>query len=176
MFLLGVIIEKVTGEDYFDYIRKAIYEPAGMTNSDCYEMDYPVENLAIGYSRDPKSPYHWQNNLYKHVIKGGPAGGGFSTVKDLHKFALALLAGKYVSKESLRDMWTDHLKSKYGYGFMLSESPAGKIVGHSGGFAGINSNLDIFLDSGYIVAVMSNFDQGADPIVRKTRQLIARIK
>ena len=176
MFLLGVIIEKVTGEDYFDYIRKTIYEPAGMTNTDSYEMDYPVENLAIGYSRDPKSPYGWQNNLYKHVIKGGPAGGGFSTVKDLHKFALALLAGKYVSKESLKDMWTDHLKSKYGYGFSVIESPAGKIVGHSGGFDGINSNLDIYLDSGYIIAVMSNFDQGANPIMRKTRQLVARLK
>jgi CubicO group peptidase (beta-lactamase class C family) len=52
MFLLGVIIEKVTREDYFDHIRKTIYAPAGMTNSDCYEMDYPVENLAIGYSPD----------------------------------------------------------------------------------------------------------------------------
>jgi CubicO group peptidase (beta-lactamase class C family) len=176
MFLLGVIIEKITGEDYFDYIRKAIYEPAGMSNTDCYEMDYPVENLAIGYSRDPKSPYGWQNNLYKHVIKGGPAGGGFSTVKDLHKFALTLLAGKYVSTESLKDMWTDHLKANYGYGFTISNGVAGKIVGHSGGFEGINSNLDIYLDSGYIIAVMSNFDQGANPIVRKTRQLIARIK
>ena len=46
-----------------------------MTNSDCYEMDYPVENLAIGYSPNWKSPYGWQNNYYKHVIKGGPAGG-----------------------------------------------------------------------------------------------------
>jgi len=56
MFLLGVIIEKVTGEDYFDHIRKAISAPAGMTSSDCYEMDYPVENLAIGYSPDFASP------------------------------------------------------------------------------------------------------------------------
>ena len=118
MFLLGVVIEKVTGEDYFDHIRKAIYAPAGMTNSDCYEMDYPVENLAIGYSPDWKSPYKWQNNLYKHVIKGGPAGGGFSTVKDLHRFALALLSGKLVSPERMRDlMWTDFKGASYGYGF-----------------------------------------------------------
>jgi CubicO group peptidase (beta-lactamase class C family) len=176
MFLLGVVIEKVTGEDYFGYIREAIYEPAGMTNTDCYEMDYPVENLAIGYSPDPKSPYGWQNNLYKHVIKGGPAGGGFSTVKDLHKFALALLSGRYVSKESLKAMWTDHLKADYGYGFSVSESPAGKVVGHGGGFDGINSNLDIYLDSGFIVAVMSNVDQGASPVARKIGGFLARIK
>ena len=176
MFLLGVVIEKVSGEDYFAYVRKAIYEPAGMTNTDCYEMDYPVENLAIGYSPDPKSPYGWQNNLYKHVIKGGPAGGGFSTVKDLHKFALALLSGKCVSKDALKAMWTDQLKANYGYGFSVSEGPAGKVVGHGGGFDGINSNLDIYLDSGFVVAVMSNVDQGASPVAAKISGFLARVK
>jgi CubicO group peptidase (beta-lactamase class C family) len=176
MFLLGVVIEKVTGEDYFAYIRKAIYEPAGMTNTDCYEMDYPVENLAIGYSPDPKSPYGWQNNLYKHVIKGGPAGGGFSSVKDLHKFALALLSGKYISKDWQKAMWTDHLKANYGYGFSVREGPAGKVVGHGGGFDGINSNLDIYLDSGFIVAVMSNTDRGASPVAAKIGGFLARVK
>lgn len=150
--------------------------PAGMKNTDCYEMDYPVENLAVGYSPDWKSPYGWQNNLYKHVIKGGPAGGGFSTVKDLHKFALALLSGKLVSKESLKTMWTDHLKANYGYGFTVVEDAAGKGVGHSGGFAGINSRLDIYLDSGYIVAAMSNIDMGAGPVAGKINQLLARVK
>jgi len=79
MLLLGVVIESTTGQSYFDYIRENIYEPAGMTNSDSYEMDYPVENLAIGYEPDWQSEYGWQNNLFKRVIKGGPAGGGFST-------------------------------------------------------------------------------------------------
>ena len=176
MFLLGVIIEKATGEDYFEHIRKVIYEPAGMTNSDCYEMDYPVENLAIGYSPDPKSLYGWQNNLYKHVIKGGPAGGGFSTVKDLHRFVLALLGGKYVSKESLKEMWTDHLGANYGFGFRVATEAAGKVVGHGGGFPGINSNLDIYLDSGYIVAVMSNTDRGASPVAAKIGGFLGRVK
>jgi CubicO group peptidase (beta-lactamase class C family) len=176
MFLLGVVIEKVTGEDYFDHIREAIYAPAGMANSDCYEMDYPVENLAIGYSPDFTSPYKWQNNLYKHVIKGGPAGGGFSTVKDLHRFALALLSGKLVSKAMLETMWADFKGANYGYGFQVSQSPMGKIVGHSGGFPGINSKLDIYVDSGYIVAVMSNCDDGASPLADKTRSILARVK
>ncbi len=176
MFLLGVVIESVTKEDYFDYVRKVIYEPAGMQSSDCYEMDYPVENLAIGYSPDPGSEWGWQNNYYKHVIKGGPAGGGFSTVGDLHRFALALLAEKYISKAALEEMWTDHYDAEYGFGFAVKESSAGKVVGHSGGFDGINSNLDIFLDSGFIVAVMSNFDMGASPLARRIAALLARVK
>ncbi len=176
MLLLGVVIEKVTGQSYFDYIRENIYDPAGMKNSDSYEMDYPVENLAIGYSPDWKSPYGWQNNLFKHVIKGGPAGGGFSTVSDLHRFAQALLAGKLVSKESLERMWKDHSGENYGYGFGVDEGPSGKVVGHGGGFPGINSNLNIYLDKGYIVAVLSNYDQAASPVANKISQLLARVK
>jgi CubicO group peptidase (beta-lactamase class C family) len=176
LFLLGVVIEKVTGEDYFDHIRKAIYAPAGMTNSDSYEMDYPVENLAIGYSPDWKSPYKWQNNLYKHVIKGGPAGGGFSTVRDLHRFALALLGGKLVSPKMRELMWTDQKGENYGYGFGVSQGPGGKVVGHSGGFSGINSQLDIYVDSGYIVAVMSNIDNGSSPLAEKIGRILARAK
>jgi len=176
MFLLGVIIEKVTGEDYFEHIRKVIYGPAGMTDSDCYEMDYPVENLAIGYSPDWKSPYKWQNNLYKHVLKGGPAGGGFSTVKDLHRFALALLGGKLVTKPMLETLWTDFKGANYGYGFTVVQSPGGKAVGHAGGFPGINSQLDIYLDSGYIVAAMSNHDNGASPLANRIGRTLARVK
>ncbi len=176
MLLLGVVIESATGQSYFDYIRKNIYEPAGMKNSDSYEMDYPVENLAIGYSPDRSSPYGWQNNLYKHVIKGGPAGGGFSTVEDLYRFALALLSGKLVSEKSLDKMWTDHYGENYGYGFTVSQGPHGKVVGHSGGFDGINGNLSIYLDEGYIAAVLSNYDRGASPVARKIEDLIARIK
>jgi CubicO group peptidase (beta-lactamase class C family) len=172
MFLLGVIIERVTGTDYFEHIRTTIYRPAGMTDSDCYELDTPVENLAVGYLLDPTSPSGWRNNIFKHVLKGGPAGGGYSTVRDLHKFALALLTGKLVSKDSLNLMWTNQTGADYGFGFAVAESPGGKIVGHSGGFPGIHSNLDIFVDSGYIAAVMSNADPGAMPLVDLTRTAI----
>jgi len=176
MFLLGVVIEKVTGEDYFEHIRKAVYAPAGMTGSDCYEMDYPVENLAIGYSPDPASPYKWQNNLYKHVLRGGPAGGGFSTVKDLHRFALALLGGKLVSKSTRDLMWTDFKGGSYGYGFTVAQGPSGKAVGHSGGFPGINSRLDIYVDSGFVVAAMCNYDSGAGALANKIGGILDRVK
>lgn len=175
MFLLGVVIEKVTGEDYFEHIRKAVYEPAGMMDTDCYEMDRPVENLAIGYSPDFSSPYKWRNNLYQHTLKGGPAGGGFSTVRDLHRFAVALLSGTYVSEATLETLWTDVKGESYGYGFAVEQGSDGKVVGHSGGFPGINSQLDIHLGSGYIVAVMSNHGGGASPLAEKIGRILARV-
>lgn len=166
MLLLGVVIEKATGMSYFDYIRKNIYKPAGMTNTDCYELDHPTENLAEGYIPDPGHPSGWKNNLFMHVIKGGPAGGGYSTVRDLHRFARALQSGKLLSQASLDKMWTPHSEAGYGYGFQIDQGPGGRSVGHGGGFPGLNSNLQIFLDSGYIIVVMSNYDMGASPVAR----------
>lgn len=174
MLLLGAIIQKVTKQDYFEYIENNIYQPAEMKNTNSYEMDQPVKNLAIGYSRSDNN-FGWENNLYKHVIKGGPAGGGFSTVGDLHKFAMALVNEKFVSNESLNLLWTNYSNGAYGYGFFIKKGASGKVVGHSGGFPGINSNLDIFLDNGYVVAVMSNYDQGASPLANKISHLIARL-
>jgi CubicO group peptidase (beta-lactamase class C family) len=176
MFLLGVVIESATGTNYFDYIREHIYRPAGMSDSDCYDMDQPVENLAIGYDHAPDSERGYENNLYKHVIRGGPAGGGFSTVGDLHRFAVALLSKGLVSEESREMMWTDHSGQGYGYGFGITDGPNGKVVGHGGGFPGINSNLDIMLDQGYIVAVMSNYGRGASPVARGIADLISRVQ
>ncbi len=170
MLLLGVVIEKASGMNYFDYIRQRIYEPAGMENSDCYELDRPQENLAEGYIPRGEG---WKNNLFMHVLKGGPAGGGYSTVGDLHRFARALQQGKLVSETSLEKMWKDYAGAGYGYGFGIDLTPAGRIVGHGGGFPGLNSHLDIFLDKGYVLVVMSNYDMGAEPVRNYIRSLLS---
>lgn len=178
MFMLGVVIEKVSGENYFDYIRKHIYEVADMRNSDSYEMDQPVPNLAIGYEPDRYNETGWNNNLYRHVLKGGPAGGGFSTVEDLHRFALALTNFKLLGKKYTEELYSGkpHLHSPdYGYGINVSGTQDNRIVGHGGGFEGISSNLDIYLDKGYVSVVLSNYGSGSRPIERKIRELLERV-
>lgn len=164
MFLLGPIIEKASGQGYYDYIRENIYEPAGMINSGCFDNDRPVENLAIGYEKKyTDEGFFWRNNIFDHTVKGGPAGGGFSTVEDLFRFARALLEGKLVSKDTVDLLTTPkpELNSPdYGYGFGITARDNETTVGHSGGFTGINSILQIFKKSGYIYAVMSNHSGG----------------
>ena len=49
MLVLGKVIEVVTGEDYFDYVREHLTGPAGMTSTDAYELDLVYPNLAVGY-------------------------------------------------------------------------------------------------------------------------------
>ena len=181
--LLGAVIEKVSGQDYFTYVREHIYKPAGMTDTDAFDLDHDTPNLALGYTNQDTNgrfvPGPRSNNLYLHVIKGGPAGGGFSTAPDLLKFSNALLANKLVSAKYTELLTSGKVDTapneKYGYGFFCSTINGKRIVGHAGGFLGINSQLDIHLDTGYTIVVMSNYDPPiAQQIVTKIRQFIAR--
>ena len=171
MLVLGKVIEAASGKDYFDYIRERLYSPAGMTNSDSYDLDRVTRNLAVGYEREADG---WRNNIFAHVIRGGPAGGGYSTVEDLTRFAQALREGKLVSAASMRLLTSPKAElssPEYGYGFGIEEG--GRIVGHGGGFLGISAQLDIYTEGGYTLAVLSNYGGGAMPIVEKARALIA---
>jgi len=175
MLVLGKVIEKASGQDYFEYVREHVTRPAGMTNTDAYELDRVNRNLAVGYEqegRDANGPIY-RNNIFQHVIRGGPAGGGYSTVGDLTRFAEALKAGKLVSAASVRLLTTpkpELASPEYGFGFVVDEG--GRIVGHSGGFNGINSQLDIYVGEDYTLAVMSNYGTGAQPIMDKARALM----
>lgn len=174
MLLLGKVIESASGKDYFDYVRERIFRPAGMTSTDSYELDRVTKNLAVGYEPEdgPGGP-QYRNNIFQHVIRGGPAGGGYSTVGDLTRFAVALQEGRLVSRDGARLLTTPkpELSSpEYGFGFGISEG--GRIVGHSGGFPGISAQLDIYLIDGYTMAVMANYGGAAQPVIEKVRTLL----
>ncbi|QTN28854.1 beta-lactamase family protein [Rhodoferax sp. AJA081-3] len=175
MLLLGVVIEKASGKKYFDYVREHIFKPAGMKDTDSYAMDEPVENLAMGYTSESREKVHWKENTFMHVIKGGPAGGGFSTVGDLHRFAQALQVGNLVNPESRARLWTNQSDRGYGYGFKIGAYPNGLDVGHNGGFPGISGDLTIFVDQGYVVAVLSNRDHEALVMSGRLRAWITQI-
>ena len=182
--LAGAVIEAVTGRDYFDVVRERIYARAGMPDSDSYDVDLVVPNLAIGYSRE-RTPtpqgVRWRANAFEHVIRGGPAGGGYSTARDLFAFAEAMRKGRLVSAGTAERLWSasagPELRSpEYGYGFSLGQDALGRRAGHSGGFPGISSVLDIYLDSGWTVVVLSNQDGGMPPVGQKLREVAARIR
>jgi CubicO group peptidase (beta-lactamase class C family) len=174
MLVLGKVIEQATGQNYFDYIRENIYRPAGMTNSDSYDLDRVNTNLAVGYEKEySNGGTRFRNNIFEHVIRGGPAGGGYSTVEDLYRFALALQGGKLVGTESVKQLLSakPELNSPgYGYGFQISVAQG--IAGHGGGFPGISSNLDMFLNAGYTAVVLANYGGASQPVVEKIRELV----
>jgi CubicO group peptidase (beta-lactamase class C family) len=174
MLVLGKVIEVATQQDYFDYVREHLFKPAGMVNTDAYELDLVNPNLAVGYEKEFREDgtTRFRNNIFMHVMRGGPAGGGYSTAEDLLRFAEALKSGKLVPSKTVELLTTPkpELNSpNYGYGFAVD---AAGVVGHSGGFPGISSNLDIFKGTGYVAVVMSNYGGGSQPVVEKIRTLV----
>jgi CubicO group peptidase (beta-lactamase class C family) len=171
--VLGAVIEKVSGQSYYDFVWENIYKPAGMINSDCYELDRVNTNLAVGYEKEyTDKGIEFRNNIFMHVLRGGPQGGGYSTVEDLLKFDVALRSGKLLGKDYVKLLLSPkpELKSPdYGYGFQIDNE--NQIAGHGGGFPGINSNLDMFLSNGFTAVVMSNYGRGASPVSDKIREL-----
>jgi CubicO group peptidase (beta-lactamase class C family) len=181
--VLGGVVQRVSGEDYFDYVRRHIYVPAGMKNTDAFEMDHDTPNLAIGYTPDragpddPLVPGKVRNNLFMHVVKGGPAGGGFSTAPDLIAFGDALLHGKLVAPAQVAILTTSRggPNPNYAYGFGVETLEGQRMVGHNGGFPGINASLDMFPETQLFIAAMANFDPpAAERVAMRARELFAR--
>ncbi len=104
--VLGLIVERVSGRSYYDYVRENVFGPAGMTDTDSYEADVPVSNLAEGYTREWGGSEHAgeppRSNVYSRPARGSSAGGGYSTAPDLLKFAGALKKGKLLGPEFTR--------------------------------------------------------------------------
>jgi D-alanyl-D-alanine carboxypeptidase len=161
MVVAGAIVERVSGISYYDYVRKNIYKPSGMTNSDSYWKNQDTPNLAKGYGREKDA---LQENLQWLPMRGSPAGGGYSTCEDLLRFATALTTHKLLDAEHTKLLTTGKPGTPdetYGYGFGISNEGGVRSFGHDGGAPGINASLKIFPDSGYVVVVMGNYDPPA---------------
>lgn len=157
--VLGLIIEKVTGKSYFEYVKEYIYDPAKMLSTDAYELDEVISNLATGYTMSLEKPGQWKNNIFSNVVKGTPAGGGYSTVDDLLNFANALQNNTLLSKEGTNLYTSGKVKYRdgmYGYGIMENTINGYRVLGHTGGHFGIANELMIFPDLGYTVIILTN--------------------
>jgi CubicO group peptidase (beta-lactamase class C family) len=171
MLLLGVVVEHISGDSYYDYVRKHIFVPAGMINSDYFEKDRPVSNRATGYIKElTDSGVRWQNNRFTRVMKGGPSGGSYSTVEDLLNFDIALRNHKLLDPKYARMMLSakPELNSPfYGYGFYINESPVGRIASHGGDSSGISCQYKMYLDIGYTTIILSNYNVPAAGLVEE---------
>jgi CubicO group peptidase (beta-lactamase class C family) len=171
--LLGAIIERVSGQEYWVYVREHIFELAAMHNTDAYEIDDPPPNQAIGYTHlnrsgeretGPRRP-----NLDAMFVKGHPAGFAFSTVEDLFKFGLSVRSHRFLGPSSTglvltgKVEWADNPGVKYAYGWQERMVNGQRIVGHGGVALGVSTHFDLYLDSGYTAVVLSNYDA---PIAR----------
>lgn len=195
--VLGEIVARASGMDYYDYVRKNICAPAGMTNTDSYGADFPVENLAEGYTRNWGAEEEGdervgrkegrgaqegasaepvvrprRSNIYSRPARGSAAGGGYSTAEDLLRFTNALAANKLLSPAYTQWVLTG---VEPGKGQAGPGGPRGRGgLGIAGGAPGINAAVELDFGTGYTVIVLANYDPpAAVNIARKARRFLA---
>ncbi len=157
--LLGRIIENVSDENYFDYIQRHVFAPAGMTASGFDAQEDVTPKLAAGYFHDGVFSTAWKANWMTLPFKGSPAGGGYSTNADLLRFAKALKDAKLVKRETLQKMFDGEVPAGpggYAAGFGDRDSHGRHIRGHAGGAPGMDANLAMVWETNAAVAITSN--------------------
>ncbi len=174
--VLGLVIAHISGESYYDYVQRHIFDPAGMHDTGNWPADADIPNRALGYTTMGSSGTTRKSNIFI-LQRGGSAGGGYSTVHDLLRFAHALQTHKLLNAQyTAMDMHglvpTGFPGTKYGFGMEERILNNTRIVGHSGGGPGIQSVLEMYPASGYTVAIMTNYDGAMSPVNSRLQTLL----
>ncbi len=170
--LLGLIIERVTGQGYWDYVGENVLLPAGMADTGACDLEAEAPERATGYTTfdaEGNDTGTLAENTPLMPVVGTPAGGSYSTVEDLLRFANALLDHRLLSPESTELLLEGKVEIRegrhYAYGFFDRIIQGQRVVGHGGGAPGVCTFMDMFPDTGYTVIVLSNTDLGCFPVL-----------
>lgn len=160
-FILGAVIEEVTGKTYEQNLQENIFSPLGMTNSGLESSDKTYENKAKGYT---STFGEFKPARFLEMTIPFSAGSIYSTVEDMFKWDQALYGDKILSTSSKEKMFTP-VMNNYGYGWQIIEQPLQgdlkiKVITHSGGIFGFNSLETRLVDDNKFVMVLNNFENG----------------
>ncbi len=158
-FLLGLIVEKATGEPFAQFLQDRILTPLGMSTTRPSNPKLIVPGRASGYgtvlglvrvNRDPITP-----------SSAFSAGFLISTVGDLARWDAALRAGKLLKPESFEQMYaparlTDGSLHEYGFGWATNRRFGHRSLSHGGGTAGFSSILSRYPDDGLTIIMLCN--------------------
>lgn len=151
--LLGVVIEKVSGQTYAAYVSQHIFQPLGMRNTG---YDVSGEILAKRASGYEPGKAGWRNADYLDMSLPYAAGSLYSTVDDLLIWNTALTDGKILTDASRKAAWTENL-NHYGYGWSVGVQDGHERVSHSGGINGFATAMHRYPKDGLVTIVLSNF-------------------
>ncbi|MGZ4808960.1 MAG: aspartyl protease family protein, partial [Thermoanaerobaculia bacterium] len=160
-----LIIERISGEKYRDYVQKHIFAPAGMKDSGFFAIDEKVAKRATGYTKHGEDEEYKDRRPNNGSLPGRPssAGGAYATGSDLLRFFDAASSGKLLSPKWTTWMFNGPVDATHKLSY-----------GTAGGAPGINSFVEI--NDGWTVIAMSNYDPPAARAVTEGAMNIIRGK
>jgi CubicO group peptidase (beta-lactamase class C family) len=158
--VLGLLIENLSGKDYHEYMDNHVFKTAGMENTVAVPLDSIMKNKASGYT----SYFGESDNLSKNdtfLEFANPAGFYYSTTKDILRFFEALKDYRLISKPLTKKMMSPLVNgyyTNYGFGISVDERWEQTIVGHTGGWYGVQCELMYFEKDEITAIILSNVD------------------
>ncbi|HEV3146847.1 MAG TPA: serine hydrolase [Gemmataceae bacterium] len=152
--LLGLIIEKITGKSYGDFLKERIFDPLHMYDTGVDSRPLVLKNRAYNYGLQRGEYIIAQ---YIDMSEVYAAGSLYSTVEDLLKWDNALFTEKLLPKKSWERMWTP-VKNDYGYGWAISSRFGKKVITHNGGLPGCTTTVERYPESKLFIAVLCNLE------------------
>jgi CubicO group peptidase (beta-lactamase class C family) len=162
-FLLGALIEKVTGKPYEQVLKENIFDPVGMKNSGYDHWKTIIGKRATGYTQTPRG---YETAPYLDMSIPYAAGSLYSTVEDLYLWDQALYGEKLLSAKSKELMFKPNLNN-YGYGFVIMNATlapptklAVPVIRHGGGINGFNTTLLRMTNEKRLIVLLDNAEHG----------------
>jgi CubicO group peptidase (beta-lactamase class C family) len=163
--LLGIMIHKVTGKFYGDYLQERIFKPLGMTTTRIISDRDIIPHRAAGYELVDGQPKNqeWVSPTFNSTADGAL----YFTVLDLEKWDAALYTEKLLKGSSFDQMWTvmklnngQPNKANYGFAWDIKETNGHKVIEHSGAWQGFTTHIARYVDDKLTVVVLTNLDAG----------------
>jgi len=180
-FLLGVIIEKVSGKTYETMLQENIFTPLSMNDSGYDHHGEIIKNRATGYE---KQGNEFVNSIYIDMSIPYAAGSLYSTVEDLYLWDQALYTNKMLSKEYMALYFKPYIpawgNSHYAYGWGVGKDVIGNTtdsiytISHGGGINGFNTNISRSPSDKTLIVLLNN--TGRAPLNQMTQSIRAILK
>src|SRR5579871_14461 len=174
-FLLGYIIELVTGKPYPQYMQDNIFTPLGLANTYYDDETRIIPGKVNGYKKDGAD---YKNAEYIGMSQAYAAGALMSNVDDMFKWHLALYADKAVTEKTLQKAFTafklsDGTIDKYGYGWYIDPTQGIHSIEHAGSIDGFRSNEIYLPDQDIFVATLFNIENDKTLLLANTIAALA---
>ncbi len=179
--LLAMIIEKITGMDFDEYLQKNVFDKCGMSSTGYFAFDRLPAKCANSYIYCPETE-DFRTNIYSVGAKGTGDGGAFVTAEDIVKFWNGLIRHKLLSEEMVTEMFsrqsgdgTDPEEGYYGYGVWIIDNPEGQDYVYMQGIDdGVSAISEYNPDNGMITVLLSNYGDNVWSRMRKIREEVYR--
>jgi CubicO group peptidase (beta-lactamase class C family) len=166
--LLSIIIEKVSGISYPDFLQKNIFSVLNMTRSGYLPVPIHFDNIAIGYKSINPVPQEADTTIYNMSMG---ANNIFTSISDLRKWDSALYTEKLISQEKTNEMLSPSSTGSmgnYGYGWFIDKD----IVSHGGLTIGFNAMISRNIKTKQLIIMLSNVEGNKDSYIYNYYELI----